>query len=356
MNINPPLLPTRRNESHQGVLSRYFSKKCGDGDTNVVQECEVVTQRDGSLHAYLRFKAKTMIETDTGKREELDGTRAAYKAVREYNNTRVDLSDQVTDVRLQVRPAVYRGFLWVGELPDTADDELLESIITIHDKGRPQNFQVSATKHWGIVQMPSDELAASLLCKSWETMVCVSELPWPVSVEAWAPNEGRHQRFELSLPKQLRPPPHFVSTNTLEFDFALKWKELGSQHRRQKESVKEWQWRERHELMAKHRPQNEQERWNSSASESQGPVSRLRESIFVHGLVLPLAELVHCNGSQTPLHRIKNLANDYFQTLGEVKKCLVTEMNDRGSGKYAASVQFKGAHVARKVQILGFRV
>jgi hypothetical protein len=311
----------------------------------------VVTQRDGSLHAYLRFKAKTMIETDTGNREELDGTRAAYKAVQEHNNTRVDLSDQVTDVRLRVRPAVFRGFLWVGELPDTADNELVESIITVHGKGHPQNFQVSATKHWGIVQMPSDELAASVLCQSWESMVCVSELPWPVSIEVWAPNEGRHQRFVISLPTQLRPPPHFVSTNTLEFDFALRWKELGSLHKKQKEKVKGWQWRERHELMAKHRPQSEHERWKSSALESQGPVSRLRQSIFVKGLVLPPAELQQCNGSQTPLYRIKTLANDYFQTLGEVKKCLVTEMNSRGSGQYAASVQFKAADAAEKVRV-----
>lgn len=290
---------------------------------------------------------------DTG-REQLVGSKAAFQAVYTHDDTRIDLSSSVVDVVLRVRPAVFNGLLWVGELPDNADDAMLESVVNMHGQGPPDLCKVACSqchaqsKDWGLVQFSTDETAATVLVRSWDTLVCANRLPWPALMEAWAPGEGTNHKFSLGLPDLPPAPPHFVFVNTLKWEFAHQWRRVTLAHRAQCEALRGAQWRERHELMGRKRGSAERERWSEGARDSRSGVTKLKGSLFVAKMRCPRAEdeagLRDSPDSEwlemNQLKRMKEMVKNFMSKYGMVDICRVTA--DSAGGLYSAKVQFGG--------------
>jgi RNA recognition motif-containing protein len=194
--------------------------------------------------------------------------------------------------QVSVRPAIVDGSLWVGGLPETATNDTLRAAISCLGLGEPESSTLARDtlnlrqrkKSWGIIKFKTDEDAANVLVKSWETVLATSALAWPVHIEAWAPGEDNIDKFLLELPNtkiKMPAPSHFVMTNSLEWELCNEWRQLAMHHRAQKESLKETHFIERHKLMEEKTEDENKAKWSLAKSESTTHLTRTRRTIFV---------------------------------------------------------------------------
>ena len=246
---------------------------------------------------------------------------------------------------MHVRPAVIRGQLWVGELHEKVNDySLLIALGLLHSSAGvisvtiPKEDAYGRSRGWAVVRFRSDEEAAALLLSSRTKMVCMSALPWPIMIEAFAPGEQHEPAFLLSLQSEgtgLRTgqahPPHFVARHTLEHELCIRWAHLHIFHRAQRDALREQQWKERHAAMCNVRPDDEKERWEAGGRDYCYAASRLQRSLFVLGL-----------DKDATKEGVKTIFERYGE--GEVERCTVSVR-----GHYArATVRFKEYVCAHK--------
>ncbi len=233
------------------------------------------------------------------------------------------------------------GSLWVGGLPDKPNDDLLRQVVSLYGLGEPEFTRLSTTplgarkrkKGWGVVKFKTDEEAANVLVKSWETLVSTSALPWPVHVEAWAPGEDFVDKFLLEAGRnRIAAPSHFVMTNTLEWELCLEWRLLAMQHRAQKEALRHQHFEARHALMER-KFGEDRAKWSEAKQDSTPPTTRIRKALYVMGI---------------NAHATKDDVSTYFQKYGSVQN--VTLILETQKGSRNAKVVFTEVHAARNAR------
>jgi hypothetical protein len=327
-----------------GAVRAAFCKEFGD---NCVEECSA--PRNFSRVVYVRLNIQTYSQ---GCAEPKPGCQCAYEAIETLNEVELELPPafayshkRKAAVYMNVRPAVIRGQLWIGELHDKVNESSLHTALGILNSSAgvismtvPKEDAYGRSRSWAVVRFRSDEEAAALLLSSRTKMVCCSALPWPIIVEAFAPMEQHEPAFLLTLQTEgagLRTgqghPPHFVSRHTLEHEMCMRWAHLHIFHRAQRDALREQQWKERHAAMGNVRPESEKDRWIAGGRDYCYPASRLQRSLFVLGL---------------DKHATKEGVKSIFERYGEgaVERCTVSVR-----GQYArATVRFRDYVCAHK--------
>ena len=308
-----------------GAVRAAFSSEFG---VESVEECAVPEPYSGVIYVQL---ATTCIDVGGLSRT---GAQCAHDAVETLDEQLVTPahSSRVCEAAnrpdyMYVRPAVVNGLLWVGEVPVKANEDALRDALRLLDD-RAQIDSITMPKDpvgnpvlgWALVKYRSDEEAAEVLVRSRSSMVSMSQLPWPLVIEAFAPNEQHASSFLLSLQQSgvagqrtgQQHPPHFVSHHTLEFEFSLRWVHLYLYHSAQREAMRKQHWQERHLAMANVRPADERDKWRKGANSYSNPEAELNRSIYVLGVPATMTK-----------DEVKKMFSEYANA--EVERCRVHE-------------------------------
>jgi RNA recognition motif-containing protein len=101
------------------------------------------------------------------------------------------------------------------------------------------------SKGLGFVEFSKKSNAAKVQQLLSDNMFIISNSPRPVRVEFAVDDGMDDQEGEPVDPSFLLPPPHFAVPGSLEFDFALRWRELSLAHSAEVEKLAELQRQER---------------------------------------------------------------------------------------------------------------
>lgn len=132
---------------------------------------------------------------------------------------------------IKVRWALSSRTLLVGDLgPDVKLDQLQEAfqqfgdVLNVRLEKAPREMG-GRPKGFGFVEYNQRSVAAKVQQLLSDNLFLVGASPQPVHVE-FALDEGGADAPPVDPSLALQPPPHFAQPGTLEFDFALKWREL----------------------------------------------------------------------------------------------------------------------------------
>lgn len=204
----------------------------------MVEECNVMRTAQGASRGFAFVKLRSPMDA------------AAAKAA--LDNTRVGSSN----VPIRVRYVLDTATLFVGDLgPNVKHEELSEAfkqfgtVVNSRIEFAPPELG-GRSKQYGFVEFSKRAVAAKVQQLLAENLFVISSSPRPVRVE-FALDAALDQEPSgkpISDMKDVDPPPHFASPGTLEFDFALRWRELQLAHKAEEERLAEVHRQEREVL------------------------------------------------------------------------------------------------------------
>lgn len=208
-----------------------------EGAGAVVRECEVIVSKyDGTSRGFgiVRLATRAIAER----------TKAALDGAFVTHGVTADGQPQVH--MLMVRWALSTSTLRFSDLDPSVDPAALHE--TLKQFGRVVSFH--HTRDWrcrsglgsALVRYDTRETAAKVQQVMSEHLFLVGASPCPLRAEFAL---AEHQDSTAPVPSELRrvPPPHFAQAGTLEFDFALRWRELGLAHEAEAEALRTAQWK-----------------------------------------------------------------------------------------------------------------
>lgn len=226
-------------------------------------ECEVLREDDGSSRGFAFVRLESGVATGQAK-VKLDGT----------------LLGGSPSAPIKVRWALDTSTLCVCDLGPDVNHEMLQ-----------QSFhQFGSVVHCWIEKDPA-ELGGGSRCRAFveyskrttaakvqqllsQNLFLLGSSPRPVRVEfalddAVDDNEGQPV-VDRSQPE---PPPHFAQPGSLEFDFALKWRELSLAHKAEEDRLAELHRQEREVLRLEQRALYEAELAKWKTLDSRAPTN-----------------------------------------------------------------------------------
>lgn len=167
--------------------------------------------------------------------------RAAHKAKRELDGTVLGTSS----TGIKIRWALDTATLWVGDLAPTITSAMLTAAFSqfggvrdSHIENEPPELG-GGSKHFGFVEFTRRSVAAKVQALLSDNLFIFGNNPRPVRVE-FALDTTIDEREDSPLTSGLdQPPPHFARPGSLEFDFALKWREITLAHKSEEDRVAE---------------------------------------------------------------------------------------------------------------------
>jgi len=224
-----PARPPTELESH---LRRAF------GQFEEVIECEVL-RRDGEDVA----RGFAFVRLRDGRRTEeakaaLDGTHLLPRS-------------SGADAPLRVRWALDTSTLHVGDLGPSVTTQVLKdafgqfgTVVSCRVETEPTELG-GAPKLCGFVEFSKRSVAAKVQQLLSDNLFLLSSSPRPVRVEFAVDPGADGSEGQPVVQGPVEPPPHFAQPGTLEFEFALKWRELALAHRAEDERLQELHRQER---------------------------------------------------------------------------------------------------------------
>uniref|UniRef100_A0A7S4P147 RRM domain-containing protein n=1 Tax=Guillardia theta TaxID=55529 RepID=A0A7S4P147_GUITH len=217
-------------EGHVSYLASKISSLYGD---DVIEHCEVT--RCSSVLVYVRFKS-----SQVSSNEELNAYQIAYESCFQLDNSELLVfhdgqgNDGVVRIQLTVRPAVYQGLVWVGEITREAAKEDVKRALSMlyvepRDVWLPDDVGGGERKGWAVASYDSDEVAREVLYLSKCQFVCLGSF-WPILLQPFAPAEQAEPRFVLSPKAEHAKSDHFALKGSLESDLGTRWEELTCMH------------------------------------------------------------------------------------------------------------------------------
>lgn len=157
---------------------------------------------------------------------------------------------------IKVRFAIDRATIIVHDLgPNVKTPELREAfaqfgnVIDCRVERDPPELG-GRSKGFGFVEFAKRAIAARVhqLCN--QNLFLLSSSPVPLRVDFAVDERAEAQTAHepISEDKNIEPPPHFCAPGTLEFDFALRWRELQLAHKAEEERLAETHRQEREVL------------------------------------------------------------------------------------------------------------
>jgi len=165
---------------------------------------------------------------------------------------------------VDIRWAHSNSTLWVGDLSPAVTNELLREAFA--QWGEVERAVVVTdvlsrkSKGYGFVEFASRRIALDVLRSVQDHLFLLTGSPRPVRVELARMEDDldglsekdakrsypRNLEYQRNL--ELQTPPHFAQPNTLEFDFAVKWRELVMTQKAEKERLKQVHQKEQEDL------------------------------------------------------------------------------------------------------------
>ena len=222
-------------EDLQDALSAAFGKYEDPLDCQVLTHSETKASRGFAFVKMRTPAAATKIKAD------LDGTRLRV-------GTAAGPSDNA--LPLKVRWAINTSTLFVGDLaPQVKAPELKEafrqfgSVVDCRVEFEPPELG-GASKLYGFVEYDTRSVASSVQQLLSDNLFILSNSPRPLRVEFAIDADGDDKEGDAVGPslaggKQVAPPPHFAQPGGLEFEFALKWREIALAHEAERERLRE---------------------------------------------------------------------------------------------------------------------
>ena len=211
--------------------------KVDEVEGTVVRECEVIVSKyDGTSRGFglVRLATRVMAER----------TKAALDGAFVTHGVTADGQPQLH--LLMVRWALGTSTLRFSDLDPSVDPAALHDCLK--QFGRVVSFHHS--RDWrcrsglgsALVRYDTRETAAKVQQVMSEHLFLVGASPCPLRAEFAL---AEHQDSTAPMPSELRrvPPPHFAQAGTLEFDFALRWRELGLAHEAETDALRTAQWK-----------------------------------------------------------------------------------------------------------------
>jgi len=234
-------LPTSRSpadlKSHlQAVFLQYGELK----------ECEVIEDDSGSARGFAFVRLKDGRRAEDAKRG-LDGT-----PLPQPEGSRRDAASSVRP--MHVRWALDTHTLCVSDLSPLMTKEALQAafsqfgtVLSCRIEFQPPEFN-SHSKLFGFVEYSKRSTAAKVQQLLSENLLLLNNSPRPVRVD-FAVDDGFDDEEGEPVAAGLEPPPpHFAVPGSLEFDFALRWRELALAHAAERERLDEVHRQEREVL------------------------------------------------------------------------------------------------------------
>ena len=195
----------------------------------------------GGSRGFAIVKMRSTISASRAKAA-LDGTRAGRPGC--------------TIGPIKVRFAIDRATLVIHNLgPNVKTPELREAfaqfgnVIECRVEHDPPELG-GRSKGFGFVEFAKRAIAARVhqLCN--QNLFLLSSSPVPLRVDFAVDERAEVQAIHepVSEDKNIEPPPHFCAPGTLEFDFALRWRELQLAHQAEEERLAEAHRQEREVL------------------------------------------------------------------------------------------------------------
>ena len=203
-----------------------------------VMECSVLQDEEGSSRGFAFVRLGNGYKAEEAKCA-LDG-----KHLRPPNG----------DERpIRVRWALDTNTLFVGDLaPCTTEAKLREafsqfgSLVDCRIEREPAEYG-GASRCYGFVEFSKRTVAARVQQLLSDNLFLISNSPRPLRVEfAVDPSSSIDDAEGKPVgPSLYEPPPHFAQPATLEFDFALRWRELALAHKAEADRLEELHRQER---------------------------------------------------------------------------------------------------------------
>ena len=217
------------------------------GEFGELRELEVLTDSKGGSRGF------AFVRLQRGR----DTARAKVA----LNGTHLRPPPPSTDERaMRVRWSLDTATLFVGDLSaDVQAEKLREAfaqfgnVVDCRIERAPDELG-GASRLYGFVEFSKRAVAARVQQLLSDNLFLLSKSPRPLRVEFAVDAEEEDEEVWPEDDPDLRkltadePPPHFAQPGTLEFDFALRWRELALAHKAESERLEEMHRQER-ELM-----------------------------------------------------------------------------------------------------------
>jgi len=207
-----------------------------------VSECEVLVRKNGESRGMAFVKMRRSQDAQAAK-EQLEGF-------------------LLNSWALKVRWALDTATLWVGDLaPDISEEALHNAFKQFGDLVSVRLSRTSGTRGSSMghayVEFGKRTVAAKVQQLLSDNLFLIGNTPRPVRVEFAL--DASAEAAEIAPINPEEPPPHFAQPGTLEFDFALKWRELTLAHMAETEQLYELHRQERQILQQEQRATYERE-------------------------------------------------------------------------------------------------
>lgn len=153
---------------------------------------------------------------------------------------------------LKVRWSLDKATLWVGDLDASVTTDVLRAAFTQFGNvlacrviRKPEELGF-AHQGFGFVEYPKVSMAAKVQKLLADNLFLINGSPRPVRVEFAVDDEmDDMEGASVTGKREPLPPPHFAVPATLEWDFALKWRELALAHQAETARLQELHRQER---------------------------------------------------------------------------------------------------------------
>ena len=233
-------LPSVSPRELEGMLRESFSV------FGNVRECEVLRDDAGESRGYAFLRMQSGQDTVRAKAK-LDGAylRPPSKASEERP--------------MRIRWSLDTATLFVGDLgPEVQSDRLREAfsqfgnVLDCRVERAPDELG-GASRCYGFVEFSTRAVAARVQQLLSDNLFLLSNSPRPLRVEfavdaGYEDEEVWHSGHGVDKLINEEPPPHFAQPGQLEFDFALRWRELSLAHKAETDRLAELHRQEREVL------------------------------------------------------------------------------------------------------------
>uniref|UniRef100_A0A7S2C8J7 RRM domain-containing protein n=1 Tax=Haptolina brevifila TaxID=156173 RepID=A0A7S2C8J7_9EUKA len=213
-------LPDANPVELEAALNRVF------GQYDVVQECEVLTDKSGISRGFAFVQLATGSKAERAKAA-LDGTKL------------------LSGGPIKVRWALDAATLYVGDLAPTVTADVLReafrqfgNVVECRVEKEPAELG-GRSKLFGFIEYSKRHVAAKVQQLLSDNLFIIANSPRPVRVEFALDLGGDDNEGSPVGQFPAEPPPHFAQPGTLEYEFALKWRELALAHAAEKEQLRE---------------------------------------------------------------------------------------------------------------------
>ena len=224
-------------EAVQAALERAFARYEDD-----LLECVILTHSETGKSRGFGFVRMRTPGAAAASKNDIDGTHLHISFA--------GAPPVPAKLPLKIRWALSTATLYVGDLSPSVNDATLceafrqfGNVISCRIEYEPTELGGASKRH-GFVEYSTSTVAANVQQLLSENLFILGSSPRPLRVEFAVDGsnddgDGRSVGPALNGQPLCDPPPHFAQPGSLEFEFALKWRELALAHEVECERLRE---------------------------------------------------------------------------------------------------------------------